>query len=759
MRKHSLLMLGLMCGASILSANATSIKPTLNENENIARHHGVENSRLSTSPVDQDPGKPQYFSNITIEKTIKLAAKRSVLAKTAVVAGCTVAADLLSLYDEDLVNAITQGDLSACLYGLYNKGHATTEMFADEKALTVVNAINDRLATYDGTNSSDASELEKLVTFLRAMHWVHNSREFTAVYHDALTLAFSQYFADDNFAQFNGDTTRDFMVRREMMVLLVSSGTDSLAFLPQFSTAILGYMNTVAQHDEAGVYYEEDAMTRLLTELFYASKDNPSGTEAILVAHPEVISNLKQAVESAGTWLIGKKREYQWADTISELGRLLQYPEAIAQQVRPTIQTVLNTYTYDGTGADGWLNAQNMVTTYDNENCELYGDVCDFNLEAAILSGSHTCSATIKVRYQGIINEDNLGGICASLAVKELEFHQRFGTNSEMPVANDNSTDLEVVVFSSWNEYNKYGGNFFDINTDNGGMYLEGTPSDLDNQARFIAHQATWLSEFTVWNLEHEFIHYLDGRFNKWGSFSEQPENSVWWGEGVADYLAKGDNNSGALAVASGKTYQLSELFETTYANSNTERTYSWGYLAVRFMFENHISELENELLPSMRAAKKLLPNTECTFDWSWHRKTEATANNWFWAYDDSEWSTGAWVWTCGQSNEGLAGELPEYTPYQDVLDGWNTRFDMEFHEWLDCLVQGEGVCQTVSTRPADMDENGRVDKNDIVVFTQMLRQPDLNIMYDFNDDGKVDRKDVRAMMKLCDLPRCAVAN
>ena len=77
------------------------------------------------------------------------------------------------------------------------------------------------------------------------------------------------------------------------------------------------------------------------------------------------------------------------------------------------------------------------------------------------------------------------------------------------PVANDNNKSLELVVFDDYTNYNKYAGAIYGISTDNGGMYLEGNPADVNNQARFIAHEASWLRPtFSVWNLEHEYVHY-----------------------------------------------------------------------------------------------------------------------------------------------------------------------------------------------------------------------------------------------------------
>ncbi|PPJ44561.1 peptidase, partial [Rhizobium sp. KAs_5_22] len=84
-----------------------------------------------------------------------------------------------------------------------------------------------------------------------------------------------------------------------------------------------------------------------------------------------------------------------------------------------------------------------------------------------------------------------------------------------------------------------YAGAIFGIDTNNGGMYLEGDPSAPGNQARFIAYEAEWLRPtFEIWNLTHEYVHYLDGRFDMWGDFqAAMQQKTVWWVEGFAEYL------------------------------------------------------------------------------------------------------------------------------------------------------------------------------------------------------------------------------
>ncbi|WP_342779721.1 collagenase [Colwellia demingiae] len=52
--------------------------------------------------------------------------------------------------------------------------------------------------------------------------------------------------------------------------------------------------------------------------------------------------------------------------------------------------------------------------------------------------------------------------------------------------------------------------------------------------------------------------------------------------------------------MPSSKTYPLSELFNTSYPKNNGNNlVYRWGYLAVRFMMENHRDKVEKSLVLS----------------------------------------------------------------------------------------------------------------------------------------------------------------
>jgi len=216
--------------------------------------------------------------------------------------------------------------------------------------------------------------------------------------------------------------------------------------------------------------------------------------------------------------------------------------------------------------------------------------------ESDILTVSHACTDKITIRAQSSISQATLDQSCADMALQESEFHTFFNT-AGTPVTGDLNDHIEVVAFASPADYEKYAPEFFGISTDNGGMYLEGTPTAQGNQARFIAMQCPddWVGGSCqyidqIYNLRHEFVHYLDGRYIKAGSYGSFDYN-VSWSEGMAEYMAMGAEHTRTLNTLKGET--IPPLYNLLFMSYEYDNLYPWGYFAMRYLSEEHKSEVE----------------------------------------------------------------------------------------------------------------------------------------------------------------------
>ncbi|CAM3236869.1 collagenase [Shewanella violacea] len=215
--------------------------------------------------------------------------------------------------------------------------------------------------------------------------------------------------------------------------------------------------------------------------------------------------------------------------------------------------------------------------------------------EEDILTVRHQCTDKVVIRAQASISQATLTQSCADIALQETEFHSFFNTGG-VPVTGDLNDVIEVVAFASPEDYEKYAPEFFGISTDNGGMYLEGTPENVGNQARFIAMQCpdSWVGTSCqyidqIYNLRHEFVHYLDGRYIKAGSYGSFDYN-VSWSEGMAEYMANGAEHTRTLNALKGET--IPPLYNLLFMSYEYDDLYQWGYFAMRYLGEQHPNEI-----------------------------------------------------------------------------------------------------------------------------------------------------------------------
>lgn len=450
----------------------------------------------------------------------------------------------------------------------------------DQATMVAVAQRAQVLATqYDGT---DNNGLRNFINYLRVGLWaVANNRGAN------LTSAM-QNFLDAlvaNPSYFNTDSVNAFNVKEAMILMYVES------WRSRYIQAGIGWLQ---RYDANWGSDMQRLLTKTLTLFFRGGTD--SAFKVAVEKDRALVTALSNFLVNNEN-LIGHKNEYQYNDAASELARLLGVGGQTYQQTKVLVRDFLTSNSMTGNHRKAWFNMVAQVDYHDGGNCNYY-NTCNYKqtLEATVLPISYSCSSTLRVRAQELTNEQ-LVGICRDLAKQETYFHNKLDTGN-VPVADDFNSTLELVIYNNSADYKFYSAILFNHSTDNGGIYLEGNPSVQGNIPRFMAHEAEWLPEFTVWNLEHEYVHYLDGRFNKKGNYKDgESHNTVWWGEGLAEYISKKNRNDKAIVQARKNTYNLSELFKTKYKVHDSTRIYDWGYLAIRYMFEQHSADINGMLI------------------------------------------------------------------------------------------------------------------------------------------------------------------
>lgn len=495
-----------------------------------------------------------------------------------------------SLSGASLVNAV-KAATTECINSLFSlSGSTAAGTFREAQMVSIANALQSTAASYNGTNSGSALQL---VLFLRAGYYVQYYDPATVGSYgtnlrNAIRPALDAFASNANFGLVNdahGETLAEF-------VTLIDSSTENARYLYLVKRLLSNYNAS----SYAPYFWMKSAVNNAYIVLFRGHYD--SAFVSAVQADTSIVDTLYNFANTNFSQL-GGADDYLVSNAGRELGRFLQYTGSLQSLARSRAKTLLDRSSVTGVTAPLWVGLGEMVDYYDKANCSYY-NLCDFQqrLEAAVLPISYNCSSTLRLRAQSM-SQAEINTACASVAGQETYFHQQVASNN-VPVASDNNSALEMVVFNSSTDYGTYAGALFGIDTNNGGMYLEGNPAAAGNQARFIAYEAEWLlPSFEIWNLTHEYVHYLDGRFDMYGDFSAaMSQKTVWWVEGFAEYMSYSYRNltyTGAVSQAAAGTYPLSTIFQNYY-NSGQTRVYNWGYLAVRFLFEKHRGDVSSIL-------------------------------------------------------------------------------------------------------------------------------------------------------------------
>uniref|UniRef100_UPI004072FD98 microbial collagenase n=1 Tax=Vibrio harveyi VHJR7 TaxID=1300145 RepID=UPI004072FD98 len=483
----------------------------------------------------------------------------------------------------DVLNAIkTQG--ASCVNALFSAESRIQEAaFESGHMYNIAKHTTDLAKAYAGGGSD---ELEALFLYLRAGYYAefYNSKvSFLSWVTPAVKEAVDAFVNNANFYE-NSDPHGK--VLSEVIITMDSAGLQH-AYLPQVTQWLTRWDSQYAQN-----WYMRNAVNGVFTILFGGQWNEQ---------FVQTIGNQTELAKALGDFAlrssaIGASDEFMAANAGRELGRLTKYSGSASSTVKSKLTEIFAQYEMYGRGDAIWLGAADTVSYY--ADCSDYG-ICNFEsqLKGLVLSQSYTCSPTIRILSQNMTQDQHVAA-CSKMGYEEGYFHTSLETGRQ-PVADDYNTQLQVNIFDSSDDYGKYAGPIFNISTNNGGMYLEGDPATPGNIPNFVAYEAPYANpDHFVWNLEHEYVHYLDGRFDLYGGFGHPTERIVWWSEGIAEYVSKENDNQAAIdTIKDGSTFTLSEIFETSYDGFDVDRIARWGYLAVRFMFERHKDDVNQMLI------------------------------------------------------------------------------------------------------------------------------------------------------------------
>ncbi|EJC6920886.1 collagenase [Vibrio parahaemolyticus] len=373
--------------------------------------------------------------------------------------------------------------------------------------------------------------------------------------------------------------------------------------------------------DKSDSYYYRKAINNIFVAM--AGHSQTKAFYDVIESDSSYIHRLSGFITN-NEWAIGTDSEQLLGNAARELARLIKTEDAETKKVVvDTLDSLLKRYPLGGKSDRIWVGIAEMVDAYASDYLEQLGlSNSKSVLKQRIMTFSYDCRGPARILAQEMTEAQAITS-CETLNLKEDDFHQTVNTGYQ-PVADDHSDSVDVIVFKTKSDYSTYSSFLFDNTTNNGGQFLERDPSKQGNVPRFVAYQNGWDDDFSILNLEHEYVHYLDGRFNQYGDFHDTMREGsiVWWLEGFAEYMYYKEGYNAALVLGKEKTHTLADVFSTNYSDG-LNRVYRWGYLAVRFMIEKHPEDV-TELLGYSRTGQykewvKLLERLGAAYNTEFH--------------------------------------------------------------------------------------------------------------------------------------------
>ena len=279
-------------------------------------------------------------------------------------------------------------------------------------------------------------------------------------------------------------------------------------------------------------------------------------------------------------------------------------------------------------GADGVFDCVSYKGSNNNETCiidkpkagryHIYidayegGDAVDASMFATtgLFSANMMCDEPVRIRAQAMSNAELVDACNVISQTKKLfdeTLHSGLTPEFQQAVPNDLNEITNIHIFSSLSNHAAWAEHL--VNTNNtSGIYFETSPTKWWHSSDIWTFDAIEWSDgrSVIRSLAHEYVHALDGRYNKEGAYKSSVN---WWTEGLAEYLGTFNElyYTRVSTAHDGDTASLADIF------AGNADAYSWGQLAVAFLIENH-SELVYQMLVHMRAGEwddfeKLLEN------------------------------------------------------------------------------------------------------------------------------------------------------
>jgi len=564
-------LLSLACFAISLATLADNEQdrspPQSNPNDEQTRKH-VETSSLDPIPSSDD----HQSAGISMDESCDLKS--------------------ISEASSDTVTKLIKDSNARCMERILSlRDKSLKEICNESKMKSVADAFSEVVSKYQPT-----PEINNYVLYLRSCFYASFHRNTGKFSDEILSKVRSGIEAFLKQPKIETENDDHYKVTHNI-VHLISNSHDDLHFVEQLSQ-VLAKLSDTWKFKPQSKYHKIDQtdVVNAMFFVFFMSHKNVTESTKYYCDHSEVPQILNDFMDKHSD-LVNTTNEYILRNAGGELARFLKY-KCLQEKVDGFVEKQLKQYNAKS-AHKVWMTLVVIATRYGTKKYGGKNMRINTSMESSIITFKYDCGKSYKdsfiIKAQNTMTTSEASQICQKLKSHESFFHNLV-KDSWQPVADDFNEKLEVIIFNNDRDYKYYGNLIYSIPTNNGGYYLEGHPNVKTNQARYYCYKMNRNGQSVIWNLEHEFTHYLDGRYNmKDSTFYTMGGRRFWWLEGFPEYAAYKQNHPDKVKLCKSNRYALSYIFYTTYS-SGQDLIYDYGYLAARFMFEKHRSDVDTIL-------------------------------------------------------------------------------------------------------------------------------------------------------------------
>lgn len=532
--------------------------------------------------------------------------------------------DLMETTGDELVELVRHADID-CISDLQWMGDRPLLQIAvsrEENVIAVGNGIQRTMQDYDGSSRGGIKTLFNFLRMVKDIHyWCMIRRKSCSAEHWTSVPTYSMERGSAAYAAVKGAI--DSFVDH---ALFLHRGEEHADNLWEVAVTVNDYdmqevyLRAVRQwldewdDDYASRSIFQDAMHKLLDIVYQGHRRKEDfgpvfGTDLPLLHSFRNFALDERWLDTSSHWIMDR--------CAIELGRYPLYRNTPNyDHVVPVIKTVLATHRDNPDARSVWLRLIAEIDYNESDQCERYG-LCDWyggdgfnaNFRDALFVERLNCMTsacpadTVSLHAQAL-GQSKLHLACRRLQSHAAFFHDLFETDCE-PVPEDVNSQLEIFVFNDGRSCEDLESAAFGRNPDScSGIYWEGDPSDPETVARFVATEYTPEEsprdpDLAIWNFEHEYAHYLDGRYNRYGPYRGHDPSIHWWTEGLAEYFAA--EVSPYIEVPAFRSPH--SLSDTLLYSGRIPTRYAYRHLAVRYFMENRRDFIDS-LLSYMRAGE-----------------------------------------------------------------------------------------------------------------------------------------------------------